>query len=80
MLTTDWVAFPHLYTAECHHADNASWLQINDIGAPTDTRTRLALTNGPEWGYHAYDVYVALGNLVDDVAAEITSYAAGHPQ
>ena len=78
-LSTDWVTFPALYTAECHHTDRASWLQINDIGAATDTRTRLSLTNGPAWGYHAYDVNVALGNLVSDVATEIDSYLAAHP-
>ena len=32
LLSTDWVAFPSLYTAECHDNDGASWLQVNDIG------------------------------------------------
>ncbi len=76
VLSTDWVAFPALYTAECHRADNASWLQINDIGSATDTRTRLSLTNGPQWGYHAHDINVALGNLVSDVNTEIAAYLA----
>jgi pimeloyl-ACP methyl ester carboxylesterase len=80
VLTTDWVAFPELYTAQCRHADSASWLQINDIGAATDTRTRLSLTNGPQWGYHAYDINVSLGNLVSDVNTEVAAYLAAHPQ
>jgi pimeloyl-ACP methyl ester carboxylesterase len=79
VLTTDWVAFPALYTAECHHAANATWLQINDIGSATDTRTRLALTNGAQWGYHVYDFNVALGDLVTDVTTEIAAYLAAHP-
>ena len=76
MLSTDWVYFPQLYTAECHQAGDASWLQVNDIGTTSDTRTRLTLTNGPGWGYHAADVNVALGDLVTDVQAEITAYLA----
>jgi pimeloyl-ACP methyl ester carboxylesterase len=80
VLTTDWVEFPNLYTAECHHVDDASWLQINDIGAATDTRTRLSQNSGPQWGYHAYDVNIALGNLVGDIGSEITAYLAAHPQ
>ena len=44
LLSTDWVAFPSLYTAECHDNDGASWLQVNDIGTASDIRTRLHLT------------------------------------
>ena len=43
LLSTDWVAFPSLYTAECHDNDGASWLQVNDIGTASDIRTRLQL-------------------------------------
>ena len=79
LLSTDWVAFPSLYTAECHDHDGASWLQVNDIGTASDIRTRLQLTNGPSWGYHAVDVNVALGDLVNDVTAQVNSYLAAHP-
>jgi hypothetical protein len=79
LLTTDWVAFPSLYTGECHDSGGASWLQANDVGAKTDSRTRLQLTNGPAWGYHVVDVNIALGNLVDDVTAQVSSYLAAHP-
>ena len=30
---------------------------------------------GPDWGYHADDVNLALGNLVQDVAQEETAYS-----
>ena len=50
LLSTDWVAVPSLYTAECHDNDGASWLQVNDIGTASDIRTRLQLTNGPACG------------------------------
>ena len=50
VLSTDWVVFPQLYTAECHQADGASWLQVNDIGTAGDTRTRLSLTERPGVG------------------------------
>ena len=79
LLSTDWVVFPSLYTAECHDNDGASWLQVNDIGTASDIRTRLQLTNGPSWGYHAVDVNVALGDLVNDVTAQVNSYLAAHP-
>ena len=78
LLSTDWVAFPSLYTAECHDSGGASWLQVNDIGNDSDIRPRLQLTNGAAWGYHAADVNIALGDLVDDVTAQVGSYLAAH--
>jgi hypothetical protein len=36
-------------------------------------------TNGAAWGYHVADYNIALGNLVDDVTAEISAYLDAHP-
>ena len=79
LVTTDWVGFPALYTGRCREEGSASWLQIDDIGTTSDSRPRLQLTSGPQWGYHVADFNVALGNLVDDVRAQITAYLAAHP-
>lgn len=71
-----WVEYPDLYTAQCESAGGATWLQVNDIGAASDTRPRVTESLGPEWGYHASDELLALGNLVRDVQREETAYSA----
>ena len=73
-VATPWVSFPALYTSSCKHSGNATWLQINDIGSGSDKRPRISETDGPIWGYHIYDVNIALGNLVADVGAEESAY------
>jgi hypothetical protein len=64
-----WVTYPQLYTASCQSADGATWLQVNTIKAPGDTRPVVTASLGPSWGYHADDINLALGNLVRDVSA-----------
>ncbi|HEV2308907.1 MAG TPA: hypothetical protein VGU73_00175 [Acidimicrobiia bacterium] len=73
-LATPYVAYPQLYTALCEDSGGASWLQINDVGATTDTRPRVADTLGPTWGLHLADVNMALGNLVSVVGREAVAY------
>ncbi|HWW43587.1 MAG TPA: DUF3089 domain-containing protein, partial [Acidimicrobiia bacterium] len=73
-LATAYVAYPQLYTASCEDSGGASWLQINDIGAPSDTRPRVADSLGPTWGLHLVDVNLALGNLVSVVGHEAAAY------
>lgn len=77
-VSTPWVSFPSLYTASCAHSGNTTWLQINDIGSHSDKRPRVSEADGPLWGYHEYDVNIALGNLVADVAAEESAYLRSH--
>lgn len=71
-----WVTYPALYTAACETAGGATWLQVNAIRAPGDARPVVSAALGPTWGYHTYDVNLALGNLVSDVAAFESAY--GH--
>ena len=75
---TPWVSFPALYTASCRHSGDATWLQVDDIGSKSDKRPRISETAGPLWGYHTYDVNLALGNLVADVGAEESAYQRSH--
>jgi Protein of unknown function (DUF3089) len=72
---TPWVKYPHLYTAHCEHANGASWLQIDDIGAQGDSRSRVELSPlGQSWGLHNFDVNLALGNLVGLVRSQTNAY------
>jgi hypothetical protein len=72
---TPWVRYPRLYTAKCESENGATWLQITDIGGPTDPRVRIQNSVlGPTWGLHLADVRVALGNLVDLVHSQAAAY------
>jgi hypothetical protein len=65
-----------LYSAGCHSAGGATWLQVSDLfvaGRPV-----VSETLGADWGYHIDDINLALGNLVDDVAAEEAAYTSQH--
>lgn len=73
-ITTPWVEDTHHYVATCSHAGNATWLQVSDIAPAGDPRPRLPQSLGPTWGLHLYDVNVALGNLVSDVAHQEAAY------
>jgi DUF3089 family protein len=64
-----WVTYPHLYTASCQIANGATWLQVNTVKEPGDTRPVVTASLGPTWGYHADDINLTLGNLVTDVSA-----------
>jgi hypothetical protein len=75
---TPWVSFPSLYTATCKHSANTTWLQVDDIGSHSDKRPRISESDGPLWGYHTYDVNIALGNLLTDVAAQESTYLRSH--
>ena len=69
-----WIVSPGLYTGQCHKENGASWLQVNPVGTPVDPPGLVAESLGPEWGLHLYDVNIALGNLVKDVALQATAY------
>lgn len=72
---TPFVEYPGLYQAACVSAGGATWLQITPAAAsPGDPRPRLADNLGPIWGLHAYDVNLALGNLLQDVQAQEAAY------
>ncbi len=71
-----WVTYPGLYTGTCESTDGATWLQIDAHAG--DNRPVVTPTLGPTWGLHLDDVNLALGNLVNDVAAEEMAYSAHH--
>jgi Protein of unknown function (DUF3089) len=73
-VTTPWVSFPGLYTAQCRSATGATWLQVTATPTPNDPRPTVTDSLGPLWGYHLVDVNIALGNLVRDVTVEEAAY------
>jgi Protein of unknown function (DUF3089) len=75
-VSTPWVSYPNLYRAQCKTAGGATWLQVTDIAGPKDPRPVVQQTLGPDWGLHAEDVNLALGNLVPIVQDEATAYMA----
>lgn len=76
---TPWVTFPGLYSATCMDAGGASWLQIDVVAMPGDTRPTVTQSLGPAWGLHLVDVNIALGNLVDAVRSESAAYVRATP-
>lgn len=74
-VTTPYLEYPGLYTASCQSAAGATWLQVVPAPlTPGDPRARLTDRIGVVWGLHADDVSLALGNLLEDVAAEEAAY------
>jgi hypothetical protein len=74
-VTTPWIAFPGLYQATCEHGDGATWLQVSKATAPSDHRPLIGEALGPAYGYHQDDEFLALGNLVADVAAAESTWS-----
>lgn len=72
--STPWVEYPGLYAASCQQANGATFLQINDIGKPTDRRARVSDTTGAPSGLHNWDVNLAFGNLIMLVRHETAAY------
>ena len=73
-VTTPWVSYPDLYTAQCEQRDGASWLQVTTTSQPGDARPTVSAILGPSWGYHVDDVSLALGDLVTEVGHEEAAY------
>ena len=71
-----WQRYTDLYEGRCTQADGASWLQVRDVAGAADPRARLTENLGPAWGLHAYDVNIALGNLVRIVKRQTAAYRA----
>lgn len=72
-----WVTYPGLYRAACRSAGGATWLQVDTVRQPGDTRPVVTASLGPAWGYHIDDINLALGNLVSDISAMESAYQRG---
>jgi hypothetical protein len=75
---TPWVSYPDLYNAQCMSVGGATWLQVNTIVTPGDTRPVETQVLGPTWGLHLVDVNIALGDLVSLAGSEAAAYTHKH--
>jgi hypothetical protein len=75
---TPWVTYPGLYSAACDSRGGATWLQVTDVAGPGDKRPVVSEQLGPTWGYHADDVGLTLGNLIQDISGEEAAWVAAH--
>lgn len=73
-VSTPWVTYPSLYTAQCTTRGGASWLQVRAIKSAGDVRPTVAANLGPNWGLHLSDFNLALGDLVHDVSLQEGAY------
>jgi hypothetical protein len=72
-VTTPWVEYRGLFSAECRRRGNATWLNVTRNGPPNGY-PRLFI-EAAKFGLHNYDVVLPLGNLVDDVKAAEATYS-----
>jgi hypothetical protein len=75
LMATPWVEYPRLYKATCESRDGASWLQVTKVSGASDRRPVVTESDGPDWGYHPYDINLALGDLVAGTAAAEASWS-----
>jgi hypothetical protein len=72
---TPWVTYPDLVEAECVTTDGYTYLALTVHGDPADPRTDdIGGDLTPEWGMHLIDANVAMGDIVDLVAAQAAAY------
>ncbi|HEY6312892.1 MAG TPA: DUF3089 domain-containing protein [Streptosporangiaceae bacterium] len=84
-VSTPWVTYPGLYSASCEHGGGATWLQVTSLAGTSrirpvvndDQEGNLGGT-GPAWGYHGYEYWLTLGNLLHDVAAQEAAWQSRH--
>ncbi len=77
-----WQAMPDFYRGECRTAEdptkgNLSWLNVEDITEPGDTRPNLAtLVQSSGGNLHTGDVNLALDSLVTVAASQSRAYVS----
>jgi pimeloyl-ACP methyl ester carboxylesterase len=76
-VTAPWVEYPGLYSATCESSGGATWLNIEVNTAAVGARPLVSDPLGPNWGLHLSDVNLALGNLVQIVKTEASSFQSG---
>jgi len=84
-VSTPWVTYPGLYSASCEQGGGATWLQVSSLAGTSRTRpvvnddTAGSLGGtGPAWGYHGYEYWLTLGNLLQDVTREENAWVSSH--
>ena len=67
-----FIARPEAVTATCRSTDGFSWLDVEVGLSPQEYRAEVprGLQRSAAWGLHVADVNIALGDLIDLVAAQ----------
>lgn len=84
-VSTPWVTYPGLYSASCDQGGGATWLQVTSLAGTSRTRPVVnddVVGNlggsGPAWGFHGYEYWLTLGNLLRDVASQEAAWQSRH--
>jgi Protein of unknown function (DUF3089) len=86
-IKTPWVGVPGLLSAKCASNANASgYLEVTVNGNPNDPRVDDIIGDFPsdsgvlaQWGLHSIDMNLAMGNLIDIVAQQATTFGLASP-
>lgn len=74
-IDTPFVTLPGFVTGRCTSRDGFSYLEVEVHADPSDPRADdLPGDLTPEWGLHLVDVSVAMGDIVDRVAAQAAAF------
>jgi hypothetical protein len=60
--------------SECQRIGSLTYLLVQPIVTPGDTRAPIREAAGPDYGLHFLDVNLAYGNLVDLVGSQTAAY------
>jgi hypothetical protein len=71
-VTTPWVEYRGAFSGECRHQGKATWLNITRNVAANPWPHLIV--ESPVAGLHAYDMLIALGNLIEDVKAKEAAF------
>jgi DUF3089 family protein len=74
-----FMSFPGLYTAHCVQQGSRAWLRVERVTLTNgDPRPTVQEVLSPNWGLHAADINIALGDLVGLVRAQSKAWIAHH--
>ena len=73
-VTTGFVTLPGRIDGECRTTPDFTWLDVSIDRSGLAAMPELAANGDPAWGMHSADVSLALGDLVDLVAAESAAW------
>jgi Protein of unknown function (DUF3089) len=76
-IETPWITFPDFLEAQCVDRGGFTYLAVTVHSDPADPRVDDIVGDiTPEWGLHAIDVNLALGDLVDLVHDQAEAYTS----
>jgi hypothetical protein len=74
---TPYVALPGLVSGQCVERDGVSYLEVSVNGGPGPRVDEVSGDLGPQWGLHAIDYNLALGDLLALADRQAEAWQAG---